>query len=282
MQYVRFGKTGMKVSPLCLGCMTYGDKKWREWVLGEEEGRTHIKAALEAGINFFDTADVYSRGVSEQIVGKALRRFRQARRGGDRHQGAWRDGSETEPARALAQAHHGGDRRLAEAARHGLRRPLHHPPLRLRHADRGDDPGALRCGEGRQSALSRRVKHVVVAVREDADAAARAFSCAVRVDAELLQPGLSRGGARDAAALQGGGDRGDPLVADRARLSRRLDAEPGREDAARPDRQFRDNCSGSAPPTPITRSPSACGRWPRSSACRGRRWRSPGCWPIPR
>ena len=75
MQYVRFGKTGMKVSPLCLGCMTYGDKKWREWVLGEEEGRTHIKAALEAGINFFDTADVYSFGVSEQITGKALRDF---------------------------------------------------------------------------------------------------------------------------------------------------------------------------------------------------------------
>ena len=75
MQYVRFGKTGMKVSPLCLGCMTYGDKKWREWVLDEEAGRTHIKAALEAGINFFDTADVYSHGVSEQIVGKALRDF---------------------------------------------------------------------------------------------------------------------------------------------------------------------------------------------------------------
>jgi aryl-alcohol dehydrogenase (NADP+) len=75
MQYVRFGKTGMKVSPLCLGCMTYGDKKWREWVLGEEEGRTHIKAALEAGINFFDTANVYSLGVSEEILGRAMRDF---------------------------------------------------------------------------------------------------------------------------------------------------------------------------------------------------------------
>ncbi len=75
MQYVRFGKIGMKVSPLCLGCMTYGDKKWREWVLDEETGRTHIKAALEAGINFFDTADVYSHGVSEQITGRALRDF---------------------------------------------------------------------------------------------------------------------------------------------------------------------------------------------------------------
>ena len=75
MQYVRFGSTGMKVSRLCLGCMTYGSKKWREWVLSEEEGRPFIKAALEAGINFFDTADVYSQGVSEEVVGRALHDF---------------------------------------------------------------------------------------------------------------------------------------------------------------------------------------------------------------
>ncbi len=75
MQYVRFGTTGIKVSRLCFGCMTYGSKKWREWVLTEEEGRPFIKAALEAGINFFDTADVYSQGVSEEIVGRALRDF---------------------------------------------------------------------------------------------------------------------------------------------------------------------------------------------------------------
>ena len=75
MQYVRFGSTGMKVSRLCLGCMTYGSKKWREWVLTEEEGRPFIKAALEAGINFFDTADVYSQGASEEVVGRALRDY---------------------------------------------------------------------------------------------------------------------------------------------------------------------------------------------------------------
>jgi aryl-alcohol dehydrogenase (NADP+) len=75
MQYVRFGSTGIKVSRLCLGCMTYGSKKWREWVLTEEEGRPFIKAALDAGINFFDTADVYSQGVSEEILGRALRDF---------------------------------------------------------------------------------------------------------------------------------------------------------------------------------------------------------------
>ena len=59
MDYIRFGKTGMKVSRLCLGCMTYGDTKWREWILTEEQSRPYFKEALEKGINFFDTADVY-------------------------------------------------------------------------------------------------------------------------------------------------------------------------------------------------------------------------------
>ncbi len=75
MQYVRFGSTGMKVSRLCFGCMTYGSKKWREWVLEEQEGKPFLKAAFEAGINFFDTADVYSQGVSEEIVGRAIKEF---------------------------------------------------------------------------------------------------------------------------------------------------------------------------------------------------------------
>ena len=60
MEYTNLGKTGLKVSRLCLGCMTYGSKKWREWVLEEEESRPSIKRALEAGINFFETDNVYS------------------------------------------------------------------------------------------------------------------------------------------------------------------------------------------------------------------------------
>ena len=75
MQYVNLGKTGLKVSRLCLGTMTYGDPQWREWVLPEEASRPFIKRALELGINFFDTADVYSLGVSEKIVGQALKDF---------------------------------------------------------------------------------------------------------------------------------------------------------------------------------------------------------------
>lgn len=75
MQYVNLGSTGTKVSRICLGCMTYGSKKWREWVQEEEEGRPFIKRALELGINFFDTADMYSIGASEQILGRALKDF---------------------------------------------------------------------------------------------------------------------------------------------------------------------------------------------------------------
>lgn len=75
MDYVRFGSTGLKVSPLCLGCMTYGKSSWREWVLDEEAGRSFIRQALDAGINFFDTADMYSLGASEEILGRALRDF---------------------------------------------------------------------------------------------------------------------------------------------------------------------------------------------------------------
>jgi 1-deoxyxylulose-5-phosphate synthase len=75
MEYTNLGFTGTKVSRICLGCMTYGTKKWREWVLEEEEGRPFIKQALELGINFFDTADMYSIGRSEEILGRALKDF---------------------------------------------------------------------------------------------------------------------------------------------------------------------------------------------------------------
>ena len=73
MDYVRFGSTGLHVSRLCLGCMTYGDPGWREWVLGEAEALPFIRAAWEAGITFYDTADMYSLGASEVVLGKALR-----------------------------------------------------------------------------------------------------------------------------------------------------------------------------------------------------------------
>ena len=77
MKYVRLGKTGLEVSKICLGCMTYGipERGNHLWTLDEEHSRPFIKRALELGINFFDTANVYSDGTSEEIVGKALRDF---------------------------------------------------------------------------------------------------------------------------------------------------------------------------------------------------------------
>ena len=75
MQYVNLGKTGMMVSRLCLGMMSYGSKEWREWVLGEEQAKPFIKRALDAGINFFDTANVYSLGESEKITGNLVKHF---------------------------------------------------------------------------------------------------------------------------------------------------------------------------------------------------------------
>ena len=73
MEYVRLGHSGLSVSRLALGMMTYGSPKWREWVLDEKQARPFIQRALELGINFFDTADVYSLGASEEVLGNLLR-----------------------------------------------------------------------------------------------------------------------------------------------------------------------------------------------------------------
>ncbi len=73
MEYVKLGDTGLEVSRICLGCMSYGDSGWRSWVLDEDETASHFRTAVEAGINFFDTADMYSRGRSEEVTGRYLR-----------------------------------------------------------------------------------------------------------------------------------------------------------------------------------------------------------------
>jgi aryl-alcohol dehydrogenase-like predicted oxidoreductase len=75
VEYVRLGSTGLKVSRICLGTMTYGTSQWRPWVLDEGDSRPFLKRALDHGINFFDTADMYSRGMSEEVVGRALKEW---------------------------------------------------------------------------------------------------------------------------------------------------------------------------------------------------------------
>jgi len=73
MEYVQLGRSGLTVSRICLGCMSYGSPAWRPWVLGESAARPFFQRAIEAGINFFDTADMYSVGASEEVTGRALR-----------------------------------------------------------------------------------------------------------------------------------------------------------------------------------------------------------------
>ncbi len=75
MEYARLGSSGLVVSRIALGCMSFGSREWRPWMLEEEEAMPFFKRAVELGINFFDTADVYSLGVSEEITGKALREY---------------------------------------------------------------------------------------------------------------------------------------------------------------------------------------------------------------
>lgn len=77
MEYINLGKTGLKVSRICLGCMTYGvpDRGPHPWSLDEEQSRPYPKRALELGITFFDTANMYSDGTSEEILGRAIRDF---------------------------------------------------------------------------------------------------------------------------------------------------------------------------------------------------------------
>ncbi|KZV85337.1 Aldo/keto reductase [Exidia glandulosa HHB12029] len=75
MEYQRLGTSGLKVSKIILGCMSYGSPKWQDWVLDEEKSLPMLKAAYDAGINTWDTADMYSNGASEKIVGKAITKY---------------------------------------------------------------------------------------------------------------------------------------------------------------------------------------------------------------
>src|ERR1017187_11033931 len=75
MQYTQLGRTGLTVSRLALGCMSFGSSKWRPWVLDDPAAKPFFRKAVEAGINFFDTADMYSLGASEEVTGRAIREY---------------------------------------------------------------------------------------------------------------------------------------------------------------------------------------------------------------
>ena len=238
MEYTKLGRTGLDVSRLCLGCMSYGepDRGSHIWTLGEAASRPLLKKALDLGINFFDTANVYSAGIERGDRRPGAARLRAARRGRDRDQGQPADAQGAQRHGPVAQGHLRGDRRQPEAPRHRLRRPVPDPSLGSARADRGDARGARRRRSRRQGPAHRRVVDVRVAVRESAARVRQARLGALRDDAELRQPALPRGRARDAAALQGRGHRRDPVEPARARPA---DARVGCDDRSLRERRLR-------------------------------------------
>ena len=211
MDSVNLGATGLRVSRVCLGMMSYGNASDRPWVLDEDAAEPIIRAAVESGIYFFDTANVYSNGASEVATGRLVSKFLSPRRGRHRDEGLHADDARPERWRVVAEARPLRDRRLAAATEPRVRGPLPDPSLGPERADRGDDGRAERdraCGQG---ALHRREQHARVAVREGAAHRRAPRLRQVRLDAEPLQPPLPRGGAGDDPAVPGPGDRRDPV-----------------------------------------------------------------------
>ena len=171
MEYRPLGRTGVQVSKLCLGTMMFG--AWGN--TDHDDSVRIIHRALDAGINFVDTADVYSAGESEEIVGKALEGPPRRRR--PRDQVLRPDGRGPQPARRLAALDHRRGRELAAAARNRLDRPLPGPPPRPRHRRRRDPRRAHRPRPAGQGPLHRLVLVLRRRDRRGAVGRARAATC---------------------------------------------------------------------------------------------------------
>ena len=167
MQYVNLGATGLRVSRVCLGMMSFGNDSDRPWVLDEDAAepivqrggrgrhhllrhRRHLLGRRQRGRH---RPPARASSLSRDEVVVATKVFMPMTPGRERR-------------RPVAQAHPRGDRRVARAAGDGLRRPVPDPPLGRPHADRGDDGGAARRRAGRQGPLHRRQQHVRLAVRQ--------------------------------------------------------------------------------------------------------------------
>ena len=213
MEYTKLGNTGMDVSRICLGCMGFGDaERWiHKWVLNEENSRPIIKKALELGINFFDTANVYSIGKSEEILGRALKDF--ANRDevviATKVHGKMHDGPNGAGLSRKAI--------LSEIDKSLKRLGTDYVDLYLIHRWDYQTPieetmealhDVVRAGKAR---YHRCLRHVRVAVPEGAARRREAWVDPLRLDAGSPEPHLPRRGAGDAAALPRGEDRGDPV-----------------------------------------------------------------------
>ena len=167
MEYATLGGSGLVVSRLVLGMMSYGNTSQRAWHLDLDGARPIVRAAVEAGVTVFDTADMYDLGASEEVTGRAAARAVRLARGVRRgDQGLLPDVGPPRRRRTLPQARAGRRRRLAAPARHRPHRPLPDPPVGPRHPDRGDHGGAGLARPGRQGPLPRGVQHVRLAARQ--------------------------------------------------------------------------------------------------------------------
>ena len=212
MEYVRLGSTGMKVSRICLGCMSYGGptERW-PWALDEEASRPFIRRALELGINFFDTANVYSNGSSEEILGKALHEFAASRDDVLIASKVFFEMGEGPNDRGLSRKH------ILSSIDASLKRlGTDYVDLYQIHRWDYDTPieetldalnDVVRAGKARYIGDAR------LAVHQGPVHCGSSWLDAFRFHATALQLDLSGRGARDAAALPGSEDRRDPLFA---------------------------------------------------------------------
>ena len=238
----------------------------RQWVLDEEAAEPIVRRAIELGVTFFDTADMYAGGASEQRHRPAAaqahhpRGSSSSRRRSSIPTAAGPNGGGLSRKHILA-AIDASLRRLQTR----LRRPVPDPPLGPRDADRGDHGGAARRGAQRQGPLHRRLHDVRLAVRQGAAHRRAPRLDPIRLDAEPLQPGLPRGGARDDPALP---DQGvgvipwSPLA--RGFLAGNARATASGRTAARRVRSVQ---TSSTAATPTSTSSSGCSRSPPSAAC---------------
>ena len=279
MRYRPLGRTGQFVSEICLGTMTFagGAGMWRAIGAVDQKGATAlVERALAAGVNFVDTADVYSEGQSEVMLGQALRDLKVGREDvivATKVRG--RTGAGVEFRRPVARPRHGSDRRQPEAARARLRRPLSDPRLRSGHADRGNVARARRLRVARACADDRLLQSRRLADHEGAGDFRAARLRPLRDGAGLLHHRRPRSRARDRAAGRGPGARRDGVEPARRRPAERQVRARRQGAGGRAPRRVRLPAGRQA--TAPSPSSTRCGRSPRRTARRWRASRSPGC-----
>ncbi len=166
MRYVNLGKSGLRVSRVCLGMMGFGKSSDRPWAIDEDEAEPIVRAAVEGGITFFDTADAYNGGASEVATGKLVSKY-MSRDEAVIATKVFMPVTPGENGGGLSRKHIlSGIDAVARSPRSGLRRSLSDPPVGSPHAHRRDHGGTARSRHVRKGPLHRGEQHVLVAVRQ--------------------------------------------------------------------------------------------------------------------